>query len=138
MTLATISRPWVWLLLFYASGLKTAGSCLGVALGIGLDGRLGVGFCGGAAAGEATSWVMVGGGPRGVFIGDATTTSVGVLLLRTGRLPPLEVVLPPPLEFAIPPPLEVVILRLFDGEVPAALEGVMGFVAVVVPAVGWR
>ena len=77
MTLAMINQPWVWLLVFRNSGLKTAGFCPGVALGICLCGRLGVGVCGGATAGGDTSWVMIGGSLHGLFIGDATTASVG-------------------------------------------------------------
>ena len=78
MTLATINHPWVWLLVFCAGGSKPACTCLGVALGIGLRGRLGVGVSGCAAAGGAAFWVMSGGGLLGI-IGDATTASVGFL-----------------------------------------------------------
>ena len=43
MAYATIDRPWVWLLVFCAGGSKPACTRLGVALGIGLRGRLVVG-----------------------------------------------------------------------------------------------
>ena len=76
MTLATINWPWVWVLVFCACGLETACTRLGVALGIGLCGRLGVGVSGVGAADGASSWVMSGGGSCGVIV-DATTTSVG-------------------------------------------------------------
>ena len=63
--------------MFRDGGLKTGGSRLGVALGIGLCGWLGVGVCGGAAAGGASSWVMISGGLCGVIIGNTTTASTG-------------------------------------------------------------
>ena len=62
MTLATIDRPWVWLLIFRAGGSKTACTRLGVALGIALLGWLRVGVSGGAAADGDASWVIIGGG----------------------------------------------------------------------------
>ena len=50
-TSATINGAWVWLLIFCAGELKTASSCLDVAVGIDLHGRLRVGVSGGAAMG---------------------------------------------------------------------------------------